>query len=46
MFACSREEASQLYPDAEPIEGTMVLRELDDDAPETAPDIFRRKAHR
>lgn len=30
VFACSAEEAARLYPDAEPIAGTMVLRELSD----------------
>ena len=30
VFACSAEEAARLSPDAEPIAGTMVLRELSD----------------
>ena len=30
MFACSAEEAARLYPRAERIQGTMVLREVDD----------------
>ena len=44
MFACSAAEAARLYPDAERIEGTMVLREADDEALDTAPGIFRRSA--
>ena len=30
MFPCSVEEARALYPDAERIEGTMILREVDE----------------
>ena len=30
MFACSAAVAARLYPGAERIEGTMVLREVDD----------------
>ena len=44
MFACSAAEAARLYPDAERIEGTMVLREADDEAVDTAPGVFRRSA--
>ena len=44
MFACSAGEAARLYPDAERIEGTMVLREVDDDAVDTTPGVFRRSA--
>ena len=44
MFACSAAEAARLYPDAERIEGTMVLREADDAAVDTAPRVFRRSA--
>ena len=44
MFPCSAEEASRLYPDAERIEGTMILREVhDDDAVDTRRAAFRRK---
>ena len=45
MFACSTQEAARLYPDAERIEGTMILREVDDEALDTAPGVFRRSAH-
>jgi hypothetical protein len=31
MFPCSAEEASRLYPDAERIQGTMILRQVHDD---------------
>ena len=31
MFPCSQEEAAKLYPGAERIEGTVVLREVDHD---------------
>ena len=44
LFACSADEAARLYPGAEPIEGTMVLREVDDDALDTTPGVFRRSA--
>ena len=44
MLACSADEAARLYPDAERIEGTMVLREVDDDALDTTPGVFRRSA--
>ena len=30
VFPCSAEEAKRLYPDAERIEGTMILREEDE----------------
>ena len=33
MFDCSIAEAAALYPGAERIEGTMILREVDDDRP-------------
>jgi hypothetical protein len=33
MFGCSVEEATKLYSGAEPIEGTMVLRELGEASP-------------
>jgi hypothetical protein len=33
MFGCTVEEATRLYPGAERIEGTMVLREMDGDRP-------------
>jgi hypothetical protein len=33
MFPCSAEEAKRLYPDAERIDGTMLLREVDDEPP-------------
>jgi len=44
MFACSVAEAARLYPDAERIEGTMVLREVDDESLDTTPGVFRRSA--
>ena len=31
MFPCSAEEARRLYPDAERIAGTMILREVADE---------------
>ena len=34
MFGCSVAEAAALYPGAERIEGTMILREVDDDRPQ------------
>ena len=44
MFPCSADEASRLYPDAKRIEGTMILREVDDDeAVGTRRAAFRRK---
>jgi len=30
VFPCSAEEAERLYPGAERIEGTMILREVDE----------------
>ena len=30
MFPCSADEAARLYPEAEPIEGTLIIREVDD----------------
>jgi hypothetical protein len=33
IFGCTAEEATKLYPGAARIEGTMVLREMDDDRP-------------
>jgi len=44
MFACSAAEAARLYPDAERIGGTMVLREVDDEPLDTTPGVFRRSA--
>jgi hypothetical protein len=41
MFGCSADEAAQLYPGAEPIEGTMVLREVDDRPNERAVPLAR-----
>ena len=46
VFACSAEEASKLYPDAEPIAGTMVLRELSDEELDTASIELGRRARR
>ena len=43
VFPCSAEEAARLYPDAEPIAGTMVLRKLRDEELKTA---SSRRAHR
>lgn len=30
MFACSAEEAASSYPDAERIDGSLILREIDE----------------
>jgi hypothetical protein len=38
MFPCSEQEAAKLYPGAERIQGTMVLREVD---PEPQPRVTR-----
>jgi hypothetical protein len=37
VFPCSFEEAVRLYPDAERIEGTMILHEVAEEASERAP---------
>ena len=37
VFPCSAEEAERLYPGAERIEGTMILREVDE-YPAAAPE--------
>ena len=42
MFACCADEAARLYPGAEPIQGTMTLREVDDRPKKHAP-LFRAK---
>ena len=43
MFPCSAEEAKRLYPDAERIDGTMLLREVDEEPPKKKAPAFRRK---
>ncbi len=40
VFQLTAEEASQ-YPNAERIDGTMLLREVDDDDEDTEPSVFR-----
>jgi hypothetical protein len=40
MFPLTAEEAADLYPEPQPIEGSMVLREVDDEAVDTTPDVF------
>ena len=40
-FQMSADEALAKHPDAERIEGTMLLREVDDDFVDTAPRVFR-----
>ena len=42
MFPCSAEEAVRLYPGAEPIEGTLILKEVDD-RPTRRVALFREK---
>ena len=42
MFPCSVEEAKRLYPDAERIEGTLILREVDDERPVKKSGFFRK----
>jgi len=37
MFPCSAEEAAALYPGAERIEGTLILREVEDERPDRRP---------
>jgi hypothetical protein len=44
IFPCSVEEAAKLYAHAERIEGTMILREVDDDDATGRHHAFRRKA--
>ena len=44
MFACSAAEAAKLYPEAERIEGTMVLREIDEDPKERVTLLGRKRA--
>ena len=39
-FSMSADEAAR-WPDAERIDGTMLLREVDDDFQDTAPRVFR-----
>ena len=41
MFQMTAEEAADLYPDPQRIEGSMTLREVDEDAVDTTPDVFR-----
>ena len=41
MFQMTAEEAADLYPDPQRIEGSMTLREIDEDAVDTTPDVFR-----
>jgi len=44
MFAFSADEAAKLYPNAERIEGTMVLRDVDDDTKESFTPLDRKRA--
>ena len=41
MYPMTAQEAADLYPDPQRIEGSMVLREVEDDAVDTTPDVFR-----
>jgi len=41
MFQMTAPEAAGLYPDPQRIEGSMVLRQLDEDSVDTTPDVFR-----
>ena len=41
MFVLTAEEAADLYPEPQRIEGSMVLREVDEQAVDTTPDVFR-----
>jgi hypothetical protein len=41
MFQMTAQEAADLYPDPQRIEGSMVLREVDEEAVDTTPDVFR-----
>ena len=41
MFQMTAPEAAGLYPDPQRIEGSMVLREIDEDSVDTTPDVFR-----
>ena len=41
MFQMTAQEAADLYPDPQRIEGSMTLREIDEDAVDTTPDVFR-----
>ena len=41
MFQLTAQEAADLYPDPQRIEGSMVLREVDEEAVDTTPDVFR-----
>lgn len=41
MFQMTAQEAADLYPDPQRIEGSMTLREVDEDAVDTTPDVFR-----
>ena len=41
MFQMTAKEAADLYPDPQRIEGSMTLREIDEDAVDTTPDVFR-----
>jgi len=41
MFQLTTDEAADLYPEPQRIEGSMVLREVDDEAVDTTPDVFR-----
>ena len=43
-FACSVEEATRRYVDAERIDGTMIPVVVDDEPHRKAPRLFRRKA--
>lgn len=44
MFQLTAEEALR-YPEAERIEGSMLLRDVEDDSVDTTPSVFRPRMH-